>query len=82
MSDDVTGYERLQALWVATWVTPLQRSVQCWGHYWKRMLSMQQDLLKQPVVFQKRTRTEIAKGPSFLDKYGRRVRDIDPERAV
>lgn len=61
---------------------------QAWGavatgtcEYWRHCLDMQQQFLRHTAAHQ-RDHVEIASGPSFTDKYGRRCHDIDPERDV
>ena len=50
------------------------------SEFWRQWFTMQQDLLKE-LPFN-RCNTIIPKGASFLDGYGRRCHDIDPEHDV
>ncbi|MBI2236646.1 MAG: hypothetical protein HYU60_06830 [Magnetospirillum sp.] len=48
--------------------------------YWKHWVEVQEHFVSKAVYH--RTRVEIARGPSFTDKYGKRAHDIDPEKDV
>ncbi|MCR6632709.1 MAG: hypothetical protein NVV74_23190 [Magnetospirillum sp.] len=67
----------LQTAWLEAWVTSAQHVFQCWRH----MAELQQHFLQQAQQHH-RNHVEIACGASFLDKYGRRAHDIDPERDI
>lgn len=67
----------LQSAWMEAWSTSFQHVFQCWRH----MFELQQNFLKHAQEHQ-RSHIEIASGASFLDRYGRRSHDIDPERDV
>lgn len=65
----------LQTAWLAAWANSAQHMMQCWRH----VFELQQNFI-QNAQQHHRNHIEIACGPSFLDKYGRRSHDIDPER--
>jgi hypothetical protein len=67
----------LQTAWMEAWAQSVRNAFQCWCH----MFEMQQGFLKH-VEKHHRDHIEIACGASFLDKYGRRAHDIDPEHDV
>ncbi len=67
----------LQSAWLTAWSTSAQHVFQCWRH----MFELQQNFLKHAHQHH-RDHVEIASGASFLDRYGKRARDIDPERDV
>lgn len=67
----------LQAAWLSAWTVSAQQVFQCWRH----MFELQQSVLKQTAEHQ-RDHIEIATGASFLDRYGKRSHDIDPEKDV
>ncbi len=63
--------------WVEAWTMSVQTMFQFWG----RLFDMQRDFMNKAEEHQRRA-VEIAQGPSFLDRYGKRAHDIDPERDV
>jgi hypothetical protein len=67
----------LQTVWLDSWTAAFQHMFHCWQH----MAELQQNFLRQAHQHH-RDHIEIACGASFLDKYGRRAHDIDPERDV
>lgn len=66
-----------QMAWLEACSASMRHAQQCWQH----MGLLQSDFYQQMQRHQ-RNHIEIATGPSFLDKYGKRARDIDPERDV
>lgn len=77
MANPYKNFSELQAAWMGAWLSSMQHMMQCWGHVY----DLQQSFLKHAEAHH-RSHVEIARGPSFLDKYGRRSHDIDPERDV
>lgn len=77
MANPYKGLTDLQTVWLEAWATSAQHVFQCWRH----MAEIQHGLFKHAEQHGRRT-IQIATGASFLDKYGRRSHDIDPERDV
>lgn len=71
---DLSGF---QNAWMEAWATSIQHSFQCWRH----LFELQSNFLKHAQQHH-RDHIEIASGASFLDRYGKRAHDIDPERDV
>lgn len=72
-----TDFSGFQNAWMEAWASSVQHAFQCWGH----MFELQANFLKHAQEHH-RSHIEIASGASFLDRYGRRAHDIDPERDV
>lgn len=70
-------FSGLQNVWMEAWMASAQHMFQCWRH----MFELQQNFLKHAQQHH-RDHVEIASGASFLDRYGKRAHDIDPERDV
>lgn len=77
MANPYKNLTDLQTAWLSAWTVSAQQVFQCWSH----LFELQQSFLKNAQQHQ-RSHIEIASGPSFLDRYGRRAHDIDPERDV
>ncbi|HTH15955.1 MAG TPA: hypothetical protein VL974_04820 [Magnetospirillum sp.] len=77
MTNPYKGFNDLQTAWLEAWASSAQHVFQYWAHVYE----MQQHFMHHPQQHH-RGHVEIACGPSFLDKYGRRAHDIDPERDV
>lgn len=77
MVDPVKNIAEYQTAWVQAWMAGTRHAFEMWRH----MLDLQQSFLAQ-AARQHRDHVEIASGPSFTDKYGKRAHDIDPERDV
>lgn len=75
MADPYKNFTEIQTAWLQAWANSVQSMFQCWRH----MYDVQQTFLKH-VEKHHRDHLEIASGASFLDKYGKRSHDIDPER--
>lgn len=76
MVDPMKNLNEYQAAWIQAWMAVTRHAVDMWRH----MVEMQQTLLVHAA--RHRDHVEIASGPSFTDKYGKRAHDIDPERDV
>lgn len=72
-----TNVSGLQNMWMEAWTNAVQHTFHCWGH----MFELQASFLKHAQGHH-RNHVEIARGASFLDHYGKRAHDIDPERDV
>lgn len=77
MANSYKDFSTVHAAWLEMWATSAQHMFQCWRH----MFELQQNFLKQAQEHH-RSHIEIASGASFLDRYGKRAHDIDPERDV
>lgn len=77
MNDPFRHIAAFQMTWAETWMGVARQALQVWSN----ALVEQQKFLNRAVE-QHRTHVEIATGASFLDRYGRRSHDIDPERDV
>ncbi|HLO75087.1 MAG TPA: hypothetical protein VK196_01365 [Magnetospirillum sp.] len=77
MANPYRSITDLQTAWLEAWTNSAQHVFQCWSH----MFELQQNFLKHAQQHH-RDHVEIARGASFLDKYGKRAHDIDPERDV
>jgi hypothetical protein len=77
MADPYKDLSELQHAWLQAWANSVQHALECWQH----VFDLQQNFVRNAQE-QHRNHIEIACGPSFLDKYGKRAHDIDPERDV
>lgn len=77
MANPYKDLNSLQSAWLEAWSMSFQNVFQCWRH----MFDLQQNFLKHAEQHH-RAHVEIARGASFLDHYGKRAHDIDPERDV
>jgi anti-sigma regulatory factor (Ser/Thr protein kinase) len=77
MANPYKDLSSFQAAWMEAWANSVQHAFQCWRH----MFELQQNFL-QHAEKHHRSHIEIASGASFMDRYGRRSHDIDPERDV
>lgn len=77
MADPFKGFTEFQTAWLKAWM----HSMQSMGTLFQHTLDMQQKFLSHAVKHH-RDHVEIARGPAFTDKYGKRAHDIDPERDV
>jgi hypothetical protein len=77
MPDSMNPIVALQTMVFWQWASGVRQALALWRGSWR----IQQDLLL-PQTGERRRRIEIADGPSLTDRYGRRGRDIDPERDV
>lgn len=78
MTNPYKDFTDLQSVWLEAWASSAQHVFQCWNH----LFALQQHFLQHAQETHHRNHVEIASGPSFLDHYGRRAHDIDPERDV
>lgn len=70
-----------QNAWVEAWSSTSKHMFDMW----RRMFDLQQQVIEkaaQQAAAHHRSHVEIADGPAFTDKYGKRSHDIDPERDV
>jgi hypothetical protein len=77
MPDPMKDFGNFQTAWFQAWAQASRQSLELWKH----MIEAQHKLLHQVSAYH-RDHVEIATGPSFTDKYGKRSHDIDPERDV
>lgn len=66
----------VQSAMIEAWMKAAGAGTECW----RQWFTMQQNLLKE--LPYNRWHTIVPNGASFLDGYGRRTHDIDPERDV
>ena len=59
-----------------SWVSAMHKSAEMWSH----MVDMEARLTHEPAEAQKRWHAVIPNGAWLLDHYGKRTRDVDPER--
>lgn len=76
MFNPFTAVLSLQTAMFESWVKAMGAGSECW----RQWFVLQQNLLKE--LPYNRWHTIMPKGASFLDGYGRRCHDIDPERDV
>lgn len=77
MPDPFKDLTSFQTAWLQAWMAASRQSMEMWKH----VIEMQHKLLHQTMKVH-RDHVEIATGASLTDKYGKRARDIDPERDV
>lgn len=77
MANPYKNLNNLQSAWLSAWSVSAQQVFQCWCH----LFELQKTFVTHAQEHQ-RNHVEIACGASFLDHYGRRAHDIDPERDV
>lgn len=72
-----TDLSGLQTAWMEAWANSVEHAFVCWRH----MFELQANFLRHAQEHH-RSHIEIASGASFLDRYGKRAHDIDPERDI
>jgi hypothetical protein len=76
MADPFKALVEMQTAMVAAWSNSARQCFQ----YWRHWVEVQDHFIHKSLP--QRSHVEIAKGPSFTDKYGKRAHDIDPEKDV